>query len=71
MSGSRARSRLVGLCDLGSLLADWQMTHGMAINPPSPREGGKKVMMVMAIGSVFCDPMITTDLRKSSGQRSM
>ena len=56
---------------MGSLLADWQMTHGMAINPPSPREGGKKVMMVMAIGSVFCDPMITTDLRKSSGQRSM
>ena len=46
------------------------MMHGIAMSPPSPRVSGKKESIVMAIGSVFCEPMITSAFLISTGQRS-
>ena len=34
------------------------------------RTGGRQVRTVMAMGSVFCEPMMTSDFLMPSGQRS-
>merc|ERR1740129_804083 len=47
-----------------------EVMHGIAMRPAWPSESGKKERTVMAIGNVFCEPMITTDFLMSSGNRS-